>query len=40
MARLEIHLLGPTEVTLDGDLVESWGTDAAQAPLAYLTLTA
>ena len=36
MARLEIRLLGPFEVTLDGEAVTDFETNSARALLAYL----
>ena len=36
MARLEIRLLGPFEVALDGELVTGFETNSARALLAYL----
>jgi two-component SAPR family response regulator len=40
MARLVISLLGPFQVTLDGNQVTSFGSDAARALLAYLAMHA
>jgi hypothetical protein len=36
--RLAISLLGPFQVTLDGEIVTQFGSDTARALLAYLAL--
>jgi DNA-binding SARP family transcriptional activator/predicted ATPase len=40
MARLSISLLGPLQVTLDGELIREFVTDKARALLAYLAVEA
>ena len=40
MPNLEIRLLGPMQVTRDGEPVRGFGADAARALLAYLAVHA